>query len=286
VRIAFQGETGAFGEAAAERVDAAAPRIACPTFETVFEAVERGPATHGVVPIENSIAGTVHQTYDLLLEHELSIVGEVEVPVVHHLLGVRGSTIEGLRRIYSHPQALAQCERFLRTLTGVEIVASANTASSAKRVAAEERLDAAAIASARAGDVFGLVALASGIQDFKENVTRFIVVGRRALADQIADKTTVVFSLPDEPGSLFRALGVFALRNVDLTKLESRPVRGRPWEYLFYAELAAAREELPCARALQHLAELAPSLRVLGSYRSWRAVAGDLTAGHAERAEP
>jgi prephenate dehydratase len=286
VRIAFQGETGAFGEAAAERVDAAAPRIACPTFESVFEAVARGPATHGVLPIENSIAGTIHQTYDLLLEHELSIVGEVEVPVVHHLLATRGATIAGIRRIYSHPQALAQCERFLRTLTGVEVVAAANTASSAKRVADEGTPDAAAIASARAGEAFGLTALASGIQDFKENLTRFIVLGRRPLADQVADKTTVVFSLPNEPGSLFRALGVFALRNVDLTKLESRPIRGRPWEYLFYAELAAARDELPCARALQHLAELAPMLRVLGSYRRWREAAEEnRTAEPAERAE-
>ena len=270
MRIAFQGETGAFGEAAAERVDADAPRVACATFDAVFDAVERGPATAGVLPIENSIAGTIHQTYDLLLEHELSIVGEVEVPVVHHLLAPRGAAIDRIRRIYSHPQALAQCEHFLRTLTDVEIVAGANTAACARRVAEEGRSDAAAIASARAADAFGLMSLASGIQDFADNVTRFIVVGRRPLGDQIADKTTVVFSLPNEPGSLFRALGVFALRNVDLTKLESRPLRGRPWEYLFYAEIAAARDELPCGRALQHLAELAPMLRVLGSYRAWR----------------
>jgi arogenate/prephenate dehydratase len=269
MRIAFQGETGAFGEAAAERVDGDAPRVACATFDAVFDAVERGPATHGVLPIENSIAGTIHQTYDLLLEHDLSIVGEVEVPVVHHLLAPRGATIDRIRRIYSHPQALAQCERFLRTLINVEIVAGANTAGCARRVAEEAQGDAAAIASMRAADAFGLASLASGIQDFADNVTRFIVVGRRPLGDQIADKTTVVFSLPNEPGSLFRALGVFALRNVDLTKLESRPLRGRPWEYLFYAELAAARDELPCARALQHLAELAPTLKVLGSYRAW-----------------
>jgi prephenate dehydratase len=268
--MAFQGETGAFGEAAAERVQQAAPRVACPTFEAVFVAVERGRATHGVLPIENAIAGTIHQTYDLLLEHELSIVGEVQVPVVHHLLAVPGASLGGIRRVYSHPQALAQCERFLRTLTGVEIIASANTAAAAKRVAEEGRDDAAAVASARAGEAFGLAPLAAAIQDFKENVTRFIVIGRRPIADQISDKTTVVFSLRNEPGALFRALGVFALRNVDLTKLESRPFRGRPWEYLFYADLASARDELPCARALQHLAELAPTLRVLGSYQAWR----------------
>lgn len=270
MRIAFQGETGAFGQAAAERLDKNAPQVACATFDSVFDAVERGPATHGVLPIENSIAGTIHQTYDLLLEHDLSIVAEVEVPIVHHLLAPRGATIDGIRRIYSHPQALAQCERFLRTRADVEVIAAGNTAGAAKRVAEEGRIDSAAIASARAADAFGLISLASGIQDLSDNVTRFIVLGRRPFVDQVADKTTVVFSLPNEPGSLFRALGVFALRNVDLTKLESRPLRGRPWEYLFYAELAAARDELPCARALQHLAELAPTLRVLGSYRAWR----------------
>lgn len=270
MRIAFQGETGAFGEAAAERINAAAPRVGCATFEAVFEAVERGRATHGVLPIENAIAGTIHQTYDLLLEHELSIVGEVEVPVVHHLLAVAGASLASIRRIYSHPQALAQCERFLRTLAGVEIIASANTALAAKRVAEDGGVDVAAVASARAGQAFGLTPLAAAIQDVEDNVTRFIVVGRRPLEDQISDKTTVVFSLRNEPGALFRALGVFALRNVDLTKLESRPFRGRPWEYLFYADLAAARDELPCARALQHLAELAPTLRVLGSYQAWR----------------
>lgn len=270
MRIAFQGESGAFGEAAAERVDATAARVACPTFDSVFDAVQRGRATHGVLPIENSIAGTIHQTYDLLLEHELSIVGEVEVPVVHHLLAVPGTTLAQIRRVYSHPHALAQCERFLRSLVDVEIVAAANTAGAAKRIADEGCADAAAIASARAGEAFGLVRLAEAIQDFEDNVTRFIVTGRRPLADHVSDKTTVVFSLRNEPGALFRALGVFALRSIDLTKLESRPFKGRPWEYLFYADLAAARDELPCARALQHLAELAPTLRVLGSYRAWR----------------
>jgi prephenate dehydratase len=268
--MAFQGETGAFGEAAAERAEPSAPRVACPTFEAVFDAVDRGRATHGVLPIENAIAGTIHQTYDLLLEHELPIVGEVEVPVVHQLLAPPGATLPGIRRVYSHPQALAQCERFLRRLADVEVTACANTAVAARRVAEEGRADQAAIASARAGEAFGLAPLATAIQDFEDNVTRFIVIGRRPLAEQVSDKTTVVFSLRNQPGALFRALGVFALRSIDLTKLESRPFRGRPWEYLFYADLAASREDLPCARALQHLAEFAPTLRVLGSYRAWR----------------
>jgi prephenate dehydratase len=237
----------------------------------VFASVEGGPAGYGVVPIENSIGGSIHRNYDLLLENHLPIVGEVELPVIHHLLALPGASLERLRRVYSHPQALAQCERFLRTLTGVEIIATYDTAGSAKLVADERLEDAAAIASARAGEVFGLTALASSIQDFHDNLTRFLVIGRRPLTDSVPDKTSIVFSLPNEPGALFKALSAFALRGIDLTKLESRPIPGRPWEYLFYADLAAARDELPCARALAHLAEFAPTLRTLGSYASWKA---------------
>jgi len=236
----------------------------------VFSSVDAGPAGYGVLPIENSIGGSIHRNYDLLLEHQLPIVSEVELPVVHQLLAMPGATMGGLKRIYSHPQALAQCERFLRTLAGVEIVATYDTAGSAKLVATEKLMDAAAIASARAGEVFGLAPLAASIQDFDDNITRFIVIGRRPIDAMPADKTTVVFTVPNSPGALFKALSVFALRDVDLTKLESRPIPGRPWEYLFYVDVASARDELRCARALAHLAEFAPMLRVLGSYPSWK----------------
>jgi arogenate/prephenate dehydratase len=247
MKIAYQGEPGAFSEAASRLVSADAALIPCKAFEEVFERVEQGPAQYGVLPIENSIGGSIHRNYDLLMENHLPIVGEVEVPVVHHLLALPGATLDGIKRVYSHPQALAQCERFLRKLT-----------------------DTAAIASARAGEIFGLAPLASSIQDFNDNITRFIVIGRRPLNDTPPDKTTIVFSLPNEPGSLFKALSAFALRGVDLTKLESRPIPGRPWEYLFYADLASARDELPCQRALAHLAEFAPVLRTLGSYTRWK----------------
>ena len=271
MRIAYQGEPGAFSEAAARRIHADAELVACRSFEDVFDAVSAGPAGYGVLPIENSIGGSIHRNYDLLVEHQLPIVAEVELPVVHHLLALPGATLGALRRVYSHPQGLAQCERFLRTLSGVEIVATYDTAGSAKMVADQRLADAGAIASARAGEVFGLIPLASGIQDYDDNITRFIVIGRRPLDAMPADKTTIAFTVPNVPGALFKALSVFALRDVDLTKLESRPIPGRPWEYLFYADLGIARDELPCARALGHLAEFAPMLRVLGSYGSWKA---------------
>src|SRR5437867_3979731 len=270
MRIAYQGELGAFSEAAGRRVRADAELVPCRSFEEVFASVDAGPAAYGVLPIENSIGGSIHRNYDLLLEHQLPIVGEVELPVVHHLLALPGVTLAELRRVYSHPQGLAQCERFLRTLSGVGIIATYDPAGSAKLVADERLTDAAASASARAGEGFGLVPLASGIQDYDDNITRFIVIGRPPFDKTPANKTTIAFTVPNVPGALFKALSVFALRDVDLSKLESRPIPGRPWEYLFYADLGVARDELRCARALGHLAEFAPMLRVLGSYASWK----------------
>ncbi len=270
MKIAYQGEPGAFSEAAARRVDPDAPVIPCRSFDEVFDTVQAGTAAYGVLPIENSIGGSIHRNYDLLLERSLPIVGEVELPVVHHLLALPGATLDGLRRVYSHPQGLAQCERFLRTLTNVEIIATYDTAGSAKMVADAGLTDAGAIASARAGEVFGLQSLAASVQDFDDNITRFLVVGAAPLPNRAPDKTSIVFSLPNEPGSLFKALSVFALRGISLTKLESRPIPGRPWEYLFYVDLAAARDEVHCTRALAHLGEFAPLLRTLGTYASWK----------------
>jgi prephenate dehydratase len=273
IRIAYQGEPGAFSEAAARQLAANVEPLPFRAFEDVFAAVNAGAVEFGVLPIENSIGGSIHRNFDLLLEHDLPIVAETEVPVVHHLLALPGVVLADLRRIYSHPQALAQCDRFLRTLTGVEITASYDTAGSAKMIATERAMDAAAIASARAGELFGLTPLRSSIQDFEHNVTRFLVIGRRPISPRPPDKTSVVFTLPNEPGALFKALSVFALRGIDLTKLESRPVPGRRWEYLFYADLASSPEQGPCAKALAHLGEFAPMLRVLGSYPSSRSTA-------------
>jgi prephenate dehydratase len=269
-RIAYQGEPGAFSEAAARRVSPDAELVPCRSFEEVFETVASDAAAYGILPIENSIGGSIHRNYDLLVAHELPIVGEVELPVIHHLLALPDATLDGLRRVYSHPQGLAQCERFLRTLKNVEVIATYDTAGSAKMVADSGQTDAGAIASARAGEVFGLVSLAASVQDFDDNITRFLIVGRLPLHETVADKTSIVFSLPNEPASLFKALSVFALRGIDLTKLESRPIQGRPWEYLFYVDLAIARDEVACTRALAHLAEFAPMLRTLGTYARWK----------------
>ena len=191
--------------------------------------------------------------------------------MVHHLLALPGATLDGLRRVYSHPQGLAQCERFLRTLTNVEIIATYDTAGSAKMVADAGLTDAGAIASARAGEVFGLISLAASVQDFDDNITRFLVVGARAAAEPRRRQDVDRLLAAERAGLAVQgAQRVRAARHLDLTKLESRPIPGRPWEYLFYVDLAAARDEVHCTRALAHLGEFAPMLRTLGTYASWK----------------
>jgi len=265
MRLAYQGEPGAYSEAAAlQFAGPQAETLPCKTFDEVFEAVTKRRATHGVVPLENSIGGTIHRNYDLLLDHEISITGEVELDVVHCLQALPGTRIEDVKIVYSHPQALAQCERYLKDL-GVTVEAVYDTAGGAKLVAEQTLTNAAALASRRAADVFGLQVLQEAVQDFEYNITRFAIIGGAPSPD--ANKTVIVFALPSTPGALFKALSVFALRDINLTKLESRPIRGRPWEYLFYVEVDARRDDLGCARALTHLAEFAKWTRVLGSYR-------------------
>ena len=270
MRIAYQGEPGAYSEAAALRFKASADLLPQETFEAVFAAVDEGAATHGILPIENTTYGSIHRNYDLLLQHELPIVGEVTLPIVHNLLALEGTTREQLRRVYSHPQGLAQCERFLRTLDQVELVPTYDTAGSAKMIQEGQLRDTGAIASARAAELFQLSILEAGVQDFAANTTRFLLIGRDAAPLDTANKTTIVFTVSNDAGALFKALSVFALRDIDLTKLESRPIPDRPFEYLFYADLSATREDLPCARALMHLAEFCPLLRTLGSYPRWQ----------------
>jgi prephenate dehydratase len=269
-RIAFQGASGAYSESAARRLWPSCETVPRERFEDVFDAVKRGDVTHGILPIENSVGGSIHRNYDLLLEHDLPIVGETELTVVHNLLALPGTSIGEIRRVFSHPQALAQCERYVRTLPGVEVVATYDTAGSARLIRDGGLRDTAAIASARAAEIFGLDILKAGIQDFADNITRFIVVALDPEPLGPPDKTTLAFALQNAPGALFKALSVFALRDIDLTKLESRPARGLPWEYLFYVDIGVGRNDLRCTRAIDHLSEFARWLRVFGSYKQWK----------------
>jgi prephenate dehydratase len=268
LRVGFQGERGAYSEAAAiVHFGEGVEPVPCATFDLVFERVESGECERGVVPIENSLAGSIHRNYDLLLKHDLQIVGEVSLRVVHNLIAHPGVTLADIRRIYSHPQALAQCEGYLDRLPGVERVPSYDTAGSVKLIKEQGLRDAAAIASQRAAQVYSMAVLESGIEDDPENYTRFLVLAREGSVLQSSPaKTSIVFSLQNAPGALFKALSVFALRDIDLTKIESRPLKGKPWEYFFYLDFAGSITETHCQKAIGHLEEIATFLRILGSY--------------------
>ncbi len=274
MRVAFQGERGAYSEEAARHLLGPSAETAPQrSFEEMFEAVARGEAACAVVPIENSLAGSVHKNYDLLLEHQLTIIGEVNVRIVHNLIAPPGISAEEIRRVYSHPVALAQCERYLRAHPRMEPVPAYDTAGSVKMVMERKRADEGAIAGASAAQVYGAQIVAPGIESHAQNFTRFLLLAR---PDQVASirttaqgrelKTSIVLRLANKPGALFKALAVFALRDIDLTKIESRPIEGRPWEYSFYLDFMADAAEPRGERALSHLRELAESIRVLGCY--------------------
>ena len=274
MRVAFQGEAGAYSEAGL--IEYHAPVVVqglpCESFERVFAAVKEGQAEAGFIPIENSLAGSIHQNYDLLLRYDLWVTGEYVLRVSHCLIGLPpkgglpGARLEGIRKVISHPQALAQCDGYLRLLPGVKIEPAYDTAGSVKIVQAAGDPTMAAIASRHAAGLYGMSILAEGIEDDPANFTRFLALGRQPVLPAGEAKTSIVFSLNNIPGSLFRALSVFSLRDIDLTKIESRPLAGKPWEYLFYVDFIGATQDAVVKRALGHLEEYALMLRVLGSY--------------------
>ena len=271
---AFQGERGAFSEDAARKLlGPSVKTLPFRSFDEMFDAVSSGAADAAVAPIENSLAGSVIKNYDLLEERDLTIIGETSIRIVHNLIAPIGVGINDVRRICSHPVALAQCERFLRSHSNVTVDAAYDTAGSVKMIVESGRRDEAAIAGATAADVYGAAILVHGIEDNPQNFTRFLLLARPERAAELQvpamnreRKTTIIFRVGNKPGSLFRALAVFALRDIDLTKIESRPIEGRPWEYSFYLDLIGDQHEPRIERALSHLSEMTESIRVLGSY--------------------
>jgi prephenate dehydratase len=231
----------------------------------VFESVVGGASDAGLIPIENSLAGSIHQNYDLLLRHDLHITGEYLLRVRHCLIALPGVDKSEIKKVISHPQALGQCAAYLRGLK-VKTESAYDTAGSVKLLGESGVRDTAAIASRRAADIYGMQILEEGIEDNPENYTRFLAISKEALQPEGEAKTSIVFTLKNQPGAMFKALSVFALRDIDLTKIESRPLQGKPWEYLFYIDFVGATHEETARKALDHLGEYAPMLRVLGSY--------------------
>jgi prephenate dehydratase len=265
MKVAFQGEHGSYSEEACLALFQDATHEPTVSIRRVFEAVEVGQVDHGLVPLENSQAGSINETYDLLLRHGLHLVGEVAVPVDHCLLGLPGVPLDEIREVLSHPQALAQCEEFLGSLDAVAR-AEYDTAGAAKRIAAEGLSGTAAIASQRAGGLYGLSVLAERIQTYADNSTRFGVLSRQAEPLSPPDKTSLVFGVGHVPGCLYRCVGAFAERHLNLVKLESRPKVGRPWEYVFYADVEREASAPEMVEALSELSAHATFTRVLGTY--------------------
>jgi len=270
---AFQGERGAFSEEAARRLlDPDVPVTPCQSFQEVFEKLKSRRATAAVIPIENSLHGSVHENYDHLLTYDFQITGETSVRIVHNLIAPPGVSFRQIRRVYSHPVALNQCLKFFAQNPQIEKVPFYDTAGSVKMVLEKGLRDAAAIASAIAAEIYGGRILKKSIEDDRQNFTRFFLLRRKDYRPRHAPdaprgwKTSVVFTTRNIPGALFRALSAFALRDLNLAKIESRPLRGKPWEYLFYLDFMGHMEEERCRNALRHLGELADFLRVLGCY--------------------
>jgi len=267
--VAFQGAHYAFSEIAAKRYFGEDIRILpCRAFEDVFNAVEAQEARFGMIPIENSLTGSIHRNYDLLLEHDLTIVGEVFLRIEQQLIANPGVRLEDIRVIYSHPQALEQCRLFLTSLKDVDAVASYDTAGSVQMIHEKKMLQAAAIASRLAAQDYQMQILKEEIEDIPENFTRFLIVSKNAVPLGEPNKTSVVFSMKNIPGALFKSLSVFALRDIDLLKIESRPLRGKPWAYIFYLDFVGDMRQEHCRNAIRHLEEITTFLKVLGSYES------------------
>jgi prephenate dehydratase len=271
--VAYSGEPGAFAEDAVLAAFGDVARRGLGGFREVFETVEAGGSSVGVVPIENLVGGTVRENYDLLLDHDVVVVGEVMVPVRLCLAALPGATLDRIERVYSHSQALSQAERFLRTRSWT-VLTTYNTAGAGKLIAERSEAGSAAVLSPRAADLFGLRILAPDVADVPDNRTRFLVVGRRG-ADDIpawqapasADRRTIlVFGVRNEPGTLLGALRAFADRDVNLSKLESRPSRERAWEYVFWVDVDGDAADAACAAAIADLRDHATMVRVLGSY--------------------
>jgi len=266
MKIAIQGELGSFSHQAAEAMLPGTKIVPCARSLEVFDRVGRGTVGGAVIPIENSLAGSVAEHFDLLLSREVHIVREFRLRIVHNLIALPGTKFRDLRRVFSHPVALDQCRDLFARNPHLEPAPFYDTAGSVKHVVANRLHDAAGIASRRAAEVYGGKILKAGIEDDKKNFTRFFLIERgKARATRRSGKTSLAFSVRNLPGALFKALSVFALRDISLSKIESRPMRGRPWEYVFFVDLLRGDDEA-ARNALHHLEEVAELVKVLGIY--------------------
>jgi prephenate dehydratase len=268
-RVAFQGERGAFSEEAAVKLlGEEITLVPRPTFEAAFKAIGDRAADYILAPIENSLAGSVHRSFDLLVDSPLSILAEVIIPIAHNLIAPPGANFEEIAVVESHPVALAQCEQFFSAHPRLKRIATEDTAGSVRDVVASGDRSRGAIAGRRAAEIYGGAILREHLEDNSENYTRFLLLSESRVSAEDADKLSLVFELDHRPRALYNALEPFACRNLNLMKIESRPVHGRPWQYRFYLDLQASRRDPQVAAALDELEALVVELRILGSYVS------------------
>jgi chorismate mutase / prephenate dehydratase len=266
ITVAFQGETGAYSEEASYQYFGVGVRVQpCERLEDVFQAVEREEAQYGLVPVENSLEGSISRTYDLLLDSNLKVSGETQLRIVHCLISLPEAQIDSIREVYSHPQALGQSKTFLRQM-GWKLTPSYDTAGSVKLIKESGMIEKGAIASARAAQIYGMKILVRGIEDNTNNYTRFFSLSKADTTVSGMDKTSIVFSVKHKPGALYDALKELASRKINLTKIESRPTRQKPWEYNFYVDFEGHHEDVVVKEALEHLQDSAIFVKILGSY--------------------
>ena len=264
--VAFQGESGAYSEEATFQFFGSSTQLKpCESLDDVFRAVENDEVQFGVVPVENSLEGSISRTYDLLLDSSLKVCGEIDLRVVHCLIGTPKARLDLIKKVYSHPQALGQCKTFLRQL-GCQLISTYDTAGSVKIIKERGTTDSGAIASARAAEIYGMKILAREIEDNPNNFTRFFILSKQDSPPSGSDKTSVVFSVKHKPGTLYESIKAFAARNINLTKVESRPTRQKPWEYNFYLDFEGHREDGASQEVLANLERNSLFVKVLGSY--------------------
>lgn len=264
--VAFQGEVGAYSEEAA--LQFFGPSITTKPYESlddVFKVVEQDEVQFGIVPVENSLEGSISRVYDLLLDSSLKVCGETELRISHCLIASPETRLDLIKRVYSHPQALAQCKTFLKHL-GCELIPTYDTAGSVKMIKEKAITDGAAIASARAAEIYKMKIIASEIEDAPNNFTRFFILSKEDSPPSGNDKTSIVFSVKHRPRALYEFLQEFAVRNINLTKIESRPTRQKPWEYNFYLDFEGHREDKAPREVLENLEKTSLFLKILGSY--------------------
>lgn len=266
--IVYQGAQGCFSELASKKFfKEEVKRTGVKSFKDIFEKVKEEENTYGVVPVENSLTGSLHRNYDLLLEYDLWVTGEVKLRITHNLLAPPEANLKSIKEVWSHPEALAQCREFLSSHPEYKVVSVYDTAGAAKIVKEEKRKEVGIIAGPQVADLYGFKKLKGGIENHPNNFTRFLIISKeRKIYTGKNARTMVVFGVKNEPGILFRCLSIFALRNINLTKLESRGVVGRPYDYLFYIDFEGTMEDESCSHAVETLKEVVTYIKLLGSY--------------------